>query len=147
MQLSPTRLSQLTGSYEVLKAPAWTGPLAQRDPKVVATVSEMLGNIERNGMDAVLRYAKQLDHWESADVELDAAEFASSGDRIPAELRAALELGSARTKAFAQAQRDHLVDFEVELAPGVWAGQRYVPVPGSVRTCRPAAFPSWPAPS
>ena len=129
MQLTDHRLGALTGAYEVLKAPAYTGPLAQRDPKVMGTVSEMLSTIEARGMDAVLRYAKALDKWDSPTVELDATTIATSGDRIPAGVRAALELGSARTKAFARAQRDHLSDFEIELAPGVFAGQRYVPVP------------------
>ncbi len=52
----------------------------------------------------------------------------SSGDRLPPALREAIELGSVRTRAFAAAQREHLVDFEVELVPGLVTGQRYVPV-------------------
>lgn len=129
MQLTEHRLAGLRGAYEVLKAPAYTGPLGQRDPRVATTVSEMLSAIESEGIDAVLRYARELDRWDSPRLELDAATLASSGDRLPEKVRAALELGSARTKAFAQAQRDHLADFEIELAPGVLAGQRYIPVP------------------
>ncbi len=129
MQLTESRLAALGGAHEVLKAPAHTGPLGQRDPRVAATVSEMLSRIESQGMDAVRHYARELDRWDSPDLELDAATMATSGDRLPENVRAALELGSARTKAFARAQREHLTDFEMELAPGVVAGQRYVPVP------------------
>ncbi|MFC7743114.1 histidinol dehydrogenase [Nocardiopsis composta] len=43
-------------------------------------------------------------------------------------MREALRLGRERTGAFARAQRAHLSDFEVELAPGLVAGQRYIPI-------------------
>lgn len=88
----------------------------------------MLSTIEREGMPAVLRYAKELDGWERSDVEFGAAELRGSGDDLTPQLRAALELGADRTGRFARAQRAHLVDFETELAPGLVTGHRYVPV-------------------
>lgn len=47
---------------------------------------------------------------------------------MPPTLREALGVGAVRTRRFAQDTRSHLVDFETELAPGLVAGQRYVPV-------------------
>lgn len=128
MRFAPSLLTELGGSCRLLKAPAHDGPAAQREPAVVQRVSEMLAAIERDGMDAVLRYARELDGWTAADVELDAAAVASSGDRLTPAHREALELGAERTAAFARAQRDHLKDFETELAPGLITGHRYVPV-------------------
>jgi len=121
-------LNSLRGRHELLKTPAISGPAAHRDPKVIATVSEMLSTIERDGLDAVLRYAEELDHWSGKDVELSADAIARTGDALKPELREAIELGAARTRAFAEEQRSHLVDFEAELVPGVTVGQRYVPV-------------------
>ena len=128
MQFTPSVLESLAGRYAVVKAPARSGPPSQRDPQVIATVSEMLTTIEAGGLDAVRKYAEQLDGFTGVQLELDTATIAASGDRLPADLRAAIELGAARTAAFARAQREHLADFEVELVPGLHTGQRYIPV-------------------
>src|SRR6185312_7805579 len=128
MQFTPSVLESFTGRYSVVKAPARSGPPSQRDPRVIATVSEMLSTIEAGGLDAVRKYAEQLDGFTGAELELDTATIAASGERLPADLRAAIELGAARTAAFARAQRAHLADFEVELIPGLHTGQRYIPL-------------------
>jgi len=133
-------LASLEGRFHFVKTPGVSAPAAQRDPAVIATVSEMLSTIERDGVDALRRYARDLDRYEG-DFELSGAELASSGDRLSPDLRQAIELGSARTKAFAQEQRSHLVDFSVELVPGLETGVRYVPV-GRVGAYLPAGrFP------
>lgn len=141
MQVTPSRLAALAGPYRVVKAAGVDGPPAQRDPAVVATVSQMLSRIEAGGMAAVLSYARDLDGWSGGDVELAAADFARIGDGLSPQVRAGLELGHERTTAFARQQRAHLVDFEVEIVPGLITGQRYVPVP-SVGAYLPAGrFP------
>lgn len=113
--------------FQWLKKPSVDGPPAQRDPSVVDRVSQMLSEIERKGMDAVRAYAQELDGW-SGDLEIGAAELKKSGDALPPDVRTALEMGYERTHRFAAAQREHLTDFEIEVAPGVVGGQRYVPV-------------------
>ncbi|MFI8998575.1 histidinol dehydrogenase [Streptomyces sp. NPDC053542] len=119
--------AQALAPFQWLKKPAVDGPPAQRDPKVVERVSEMLSTIERKGLDAVRAYAEELDGW-SGDLEIGAEELKKSGDALPPDVRTALEMGYERTHRFASAQREHLTDFEIELAPGVKGGQRYVPV-------------------
>jgi len=128
MQLSPTILVELAGRYAFLKSPTESGPPAQRDPAVIATVSEMLKTIETGGIDAVLAYAAKLDHPTDGIVELSEAGIRAAGERITPELRNALEIGADRTRRFAQETRAHLVDFETELIPGLITGQKYVPV-------------------
>ena len=128
MHFTPAVLAELDGAYTFVKTPEHVGPPAQRDPAVVATVSDMLTTIEANGMDAVLKYAEKLDNFTGTEVELDAATIAASGDRLSPELRTAIELGAERTRAFAGAQRAHLSDFEIEAVPGLITGQRYIPV-------------------
>ena len=102
MQLSPPVLAELAGKYRFLKSPIESGPPAQRDPQVIATVSEMLKTIETGGIDAVLAYAAQLDHPTAGVVELSAAGMKSAGERITPALRRALETGADRTKRFAE---------------------------------------------
>ncbi|TIH37381.1 histidinol dehydrogenase [Subtercola vilae] len=128
MRYSPALLQSLEGSFHHLKTPLIDAPAAQRDPAVIATVSSMLADIQNRGIDAILDYARKLDNYHGTDIELTAAHIATSGDRLPADLRDAMELGSTRTQAFAAAQRSHLSDFETELVPGLVTGARYVPV-------------------
>jgi sulfopropanediol 3-dehydrogenase len=126
MQITPDEARAL-GPLTWLKKPAVDGPPAQRDPKVVERVSEMLSHIERDGLDAVRSYSRELDGW-SGDLEISAEQLRKSGDALPADVRAALELGYERTNRFAVTQREHLTDFEIELAPGVVGGQQYIPI-------------------
>ena len=126
MQITPDE-ARILGPFTWLKKPAIDGPPAQRDPKVVERVSQMLSDIERDGLDAVRTYARELDGW-TGDLEVSADELRRSGDALPADVRAALELGYERTNRFATAQREHLSDFEVDVAPGVVGGVQYIPV-------------------
>jgi sulfopropanediol 3-dehydrogenase len=129
MHLSADDKSRIrSGSVAVVKEPEEDRVDEVRDPAVVAKVSEMLRDIERDGMDAVLRYARELDGYQSSGLEIPEAELEKSGERIPAEVRAALETGAERTRRFARMQRDRLQDFEEEVLPGVVCGQRFVPV-------------------
>ena len=146
MQLDPARTGHLASRYHHLKTPAKSGPPAQRDPKVIETVSRMLSEIEQGGMDRVLAYAATLDRWDGRDPELSAADIERLIERLPAELRQALDLGQARTREFAA-----LCPGE---ARGLRGGDR--PRPGHRRalragrprrapTCRPAGSRCWPA--
>jgi sulfopropanediol 3-dehydrogenase len=129
MHLSAEDKSRIrSGSVTVVKEPEEGRVDEVRDPAVVATVSQMLGAIEREGMDAVLRYARELDGYEGSAVEIPEAELEKSGERIPVAVREALEAGADRTRRFARMQRDRLQDFEEEVLPGVVCGQRFVPV-------------------
>jgi sulfopropanediol 3-dehydrogenase len=143
MRYTPAVLDRLAGSFTQLKSPGVDAPAAQRDPAVIATVSEMLLDIEKRGVSGILDYARKLDRYDGdgSDIELSASAIASSGERLPADLREAIELGSARTRAFAREQRAKLVDFSVELVAGLETGVRYVPV-GRVGAYLPAGrFP------
>jgi sulfopropanediol 3-dehydrogenase len=128
MLYTPAVLAQLDGSFSFVKTPEVDAPAAQRDPEVIRTVSEMLSDIERRGMDAVIEYAQKLDRYDGRDIELTAGQLASSGDRLDPALRSAIELGSERTRAFAKEQRSRLTDFETAPIPGLVTGVRYVPV-------------------
>ena len=126
MQITSAEARAL-GPFTWLKKPAVSGPPAQRDPQVVERVSAMLSEIERDGLDAVRRYSRDLDGY-TGSLEVDATDMRTSGDALPPDVREALELGYERTNRFASAQREHLTDFEIELAPGVTGGVQYVPV-------------------
>jgi len=134
-------LERFAGQFFVYKTAAVVAPAAQRNPAVIETVSAMLTAIRSEGLAAVHQYAAKLDGWDGRDFEVTRAELVACGDLLAPDLRAAIELGAERTKAFAEAQRSRLHDFDIELVPGVITGQRYIPV-GSVGAYLPAGqFP------
>lgn len=128
MHLNPSDKNQITGPFHVIKEPPGPDAPAQRDPQVAATVSEMLSTIESGGLDAVRKYAEQLDGFTGEQLEVTEAEFAAAARDLPADLREALDAGADRSRRFAQMQRDRLVDFEEEVLPGLVCGQRQIPV-------------------
>jgi sulfopropanediol 3-dehydrogenase len=112
-------------------------PVKGSPPEVRERVSEMLSRIENGGMDAVRAYSRELDGWDPPDFRVSEEEIERATGSVDPELREAIEFGRDNTRRFAEMQRETLVDFEREVAPGVVAGQRQVPV-GSVGAYQPA---------
>lgn len=88
----------------------------------------MLLRIEREGMDAVRTYSRELDGWDPPSFEVTAAEIHAAADALSTELEAAIDFAQRQVRGFAERQRATLTDFEVETLPGVVLGQRQVPV-------------------
>ena len=129
MHLTAADKQRISGTFSVVREPARPDVAAQSDPGVVATVSQMLADIEQHGRPAVRRYAEQLDGWTGGeDFEIPADRVAGLTATLPQDLRDALDAGAERTRRFAGLQRAHLTDFEEEVIPGVVCGQKYVPV-------------------
>ncbi|MDQ2895834.1 MAG: histidinol dehydrogenase [Actinomycetota bacterium] len=110
-----------------LKAPS---PPAQSrpDPAVADRVSEMLRTIERGGVDAVRAYSRELDGWDRPSFEVTPDEIAKASDSLPDALKESIAFAQTQIRNFAQLQRATLTDFEAETLPGVFLGQRQVPV-------------------
>ena len=90
-------------------------------------VTEMLAAIEAGGEQAVRRYAKQLDHWDG-EIVMSPEAIAAAVREVPQRVRDDIDFAARQVRDFALAQRRSITDFEVELHPGVIAGQRVIPV-------------------
>ena len=112
-------------------------PAKGSPPEVKERVSEMLSRIEREGLDAVRAYSSELDGWDPPDFRVSEEEIRRATDSVDPDLREAVEFGRDNTRRFAEMQRRTLMDFEEEVAPGIVAGQKQVPV-GSVGAYQPA---------
>jgi sulfopropanediol 3-dehydrogenase len=88
----------------------------------------MLVRIEREGMDAVRAYSRELDGWDPTDFAVSRAEIDAAAESLPDALLEAISFAQKQVRSFAEQQRRGLVDFEVETLPGVRLGQRQVPV-------------------
>jgi len=110
-----------------LKSSSTSTP-AGPDPAVAERVSEMLLAIEHRGADAVHAYSRELDGWDPPSFEVTADQVAKASDSLPDALKQSIEFAQVQIRNFAQLQRATLTDFEAETLPGVFLGQRQVPV-------------------
>ena len=69
-----------------------------------------------------------LDAWDPADFCVSQAEIDAAAASLPDALLEAIAFAQAQVRRFAEAQKEGLVDFEVETLPGVVLGRRQVPV-------------------
>ncbi len=115
-------------SPEYLKRPAAASAAAGPDPAVARRVSEMLSRIEAGGIDAVRAYSRELDGWDPPSFEVGADEIAAASASLPASLKESIAFAQEQIANFARLQRATLTDFEAETLPGVFLGQRQVPV-------------------
>lgn len=90
-------------------------------------VSSMLTNIERDGEAAVRRYARELDGWTGDIVLSDEARKAACA-RVPQDLKDDIQFAHSNIRRFAEAQKATMGECEVEIIPGLIAGQRQIPV-------------------
>ena len=79
-------------------------------------------------MDAVRAYSRELDGWDPPDFRVSEDEILRAAEATEPALREAIALGRDNTRRFAEMQLGTLAEFEREVAPGVVAGQRQVPV-------------------
>ena len=112
-------------AIEYLKRAARTAQTETASAQKVVT--EMLADIAARGEDAVREHARRLDGWEG-DIVVTPDEVERRTRALPAEVRRDIEFATAKVRRFAQAQRDSMREFSVEVAPGLVAGQRLIPV-------------------
>lgn len=112
-------------AVEYLKKASKTSATGEDDTRRI--VSEMLADIEAGGEDRVRHYASSLDGW-TGDIVVSRDEIAAAADKVPQRLRDDLQFAHERVRKFAEAQRASLSEFETELSPGLFAGQKLIPV-------------------
>lgn len=95
---------------------------------VQTTVEQILREVRDEGEAAIRRHSEHFDGWSPRSFRLDPEQARELAARAPAEVRTALDVAAANVRRFAEAQRAALTDVDVEVAPGLHAGHRLVPV-------------------
>ncbi len=93
---------------------------------VRATVQAILDEIETGGDEAALRYAAKFDKYDG-NVVLTRDEIDAAAAEVPDRLKDDIRFAWDNVRRFAEAQRDSILDFEVEVVPGLIAGQKAIP--------------------
>lgn len=112
-------------AVEYLKKATKTAATGEDDTRRI--VAEMLADIEAGGEDRVRHYASSLDGW-TGDIVVSRDEIAAAAEKVPQRLRDDLQFAHERVRKFAEAQRASMTEFETELSPGLFAGQKLIPV-------------------
>ncbi len=90
-------------------------------------VRGILDDIEAGGERAALDYAAKFDKYEG-NILLSPEEIAAAADLVPEKLKCDIQFSHANVKNFAEAQKNTVQNFEIEVVPGLIAGQKAIPV-------------------
>ena len=102
--------------------------LFESDPQTARVVSEMLLDLERNGMDAVRKYSRQFDNWDPPSFELNERQIKDACAALPQQVIDDTAYCQGNVRAFAQAQFKTMHELEIEIRPGVTLGHKHIPV-------------------
>lgn len=96
--------------------------------EVREAVAAIVADVRARGDTAVRECSERFDRWSPEQFRLAPDEIERIVAGVPAQVRDDIRVAQANVRAFAQAQRDSLRDFEIETMPGVFLGQRNIPV-------------------
>lgn len=91
------------------------------------TVKRILDEIEAGGDAAARAYASKFDKYDG-NIVLTADEIATAAVAVPKKLKEDIHFAHDNVRRFAIAQKATVGDVEVEIVPGLFAGQKAIPV-------------------
>ena len=111
-----------------LKSAPTTDEDRSRLASVRETVTQVITDVREHGDAAVREYSERFDSWTPTSFRLSTEEIDKIISTVPDQALADIRSVQARVRGFAQRQRNSLADFEAETEPGVFLGQKNIPV-------------------
>ena len=102
--------------------------LFEKDPETSRIVSEMLLDLENNGLDAVRKYSGKFDGWDPPGFELNEKQIQEAIGKLDHQVIQDTEFCQSNVRKFAEAQFKTLLPLEVEIRKGVILGHKHIPV-------------------
>ncbi len=93
---------------------------------VRATVQVILDEIEAGGDEAARRYAAKFDRYDG-NVVLTRDEIDAATAKVSPKLKDDIRFAWDNVRRFAEAQKETIKDMEIEVVPGLMAGQKAIP--------------------
>ncbi len=112
-------------SITYLKKASMTSTTDSAD--VQKTVQDILNDIETGGDAKALEYAAKFDNY-NGNVLLTQEEIDAAKALVPEKIKQDIAFAHDNVRRFAEIQRSTLQDVEMEIAPGLMAGQKTIPV-------------------
>lgn len=110
---------------EYLKRASRTAQADQAD--VTPVVRALLAEIAAGGEVAARDISRRLDGWEGEIVVSDAV-IAAAIQTVPERTKADIRFAHDNIRRFAEAQKSTIHDLELEILPGLMAGQKHIPM-------------------
>lgn len=100
----------------------------QKDGNVRDIVMKELTNIKDNGEAAVRRLSEKFDGWNPDSFKVSNEEIYESINKVPETFKQDTKYCQEQVRMFANAQLNSLSEFEREIQPGVYLGQKLIPI-------------------
>ena len=95
---------------------------------VAGIVRGVIDDIRASGDSAVKGYSEKFDKWSPNSFKLSEEDIKMSIAHMSKQTIEDIKTVQGNVRRFALAQRESLMDFEVEMNPGVHLGQKSIPV-------------------
>ncbi len=115
-------------TIEYLKRGKSDADRAEDDAKTRAVVEATLKDIETRGDAAVRELSEKFDNYSPASFRLSQDQIEDLINQLTDRELADIKFAQEQVRNFAQAQRDSMLDIEVETLPGVILGHKNIPV-------------------
>ncbi len=90
-------------------------------------VEKMLADIESGGEEVAKKYSEDLDGF-TGEIIIPMEKIEQASKLVPQKLKDDIKFAHERIKMFAEEQKKSVNEFETELSPGLWAGQKLIPI-------------------
>ena len=98
------------------------------DTKTTGIVQDLLKNIETTKEQGCVDLTKKFDNYDG-EIVVSKERIEQIGKKLDQKTKDDIKFSHERVKKFAEAQlKNYGQDFEVELSPGLYAGQKLIPV-------------------
>ncbi|HEX4402840.1 MAG TPA: histidinol dehydrogenase [Galbitalea sp.] len=111
-----------------LKLPAKDGSERGSTSEVRAVVEGVIADIRERGDEAVRAYSSKFDNYAPESFLLTDAQLDEIMARVPQQVIEDIVFVQEQVRFMAQKQLESLADFEIETLPGVFLGQKNVPI-------------------
>ena len=101
---------------------------SEDDQKVRSAVEGILKDIEARGDTAVRELSEKFDKFSPASFRLSGGEIEALVNKVSQRDMDDIKFAQAQVRNFAQAQRNSILDIEVETLPGIILGHKTIPV-------------------
>jgi len=101
---------------------------SESNKKVQIIVEDIIGEIEKNGDEAIRKYSEKFDKWTPESFKLSKEDIQACYDELSEQVISDIRWAQAQVRNFAQIQRDSMKDVEVETLPGVTLGHKHIPM-------------------
>lgn len=115
-------------TIEYLKRGRADADKAADDASTRQIVETTLADIEARGDVAVRELSAKFDNYEPASFRLSSGEIEALMNQVPDRDMEDIKFAQAQVRNFAQAQRDSMLDIELEPLPGIILGHKNIPV-------------------